>query len=255
MNSVVFIKWVPDNTRLKWQGDTPQCAQQSSDWMLNPLDEYALELALQLKASHGGSLTVISMGSHKDGLKKAVALGADTVCLIEEVSFFDAATRANALAKAAIELAPDATVWLCGQSALDTLAGVTGPLLAAQQHWPWLGRITAAEVDASGQLTVTSSQSQVSLSYVVTGPVVLSCIKGKSELRSPNIKGVMQANKAVIPTKTLAELGVPVAADAPNKAHMRARPAKAPGVLIHPSSAEDAAEQLVNFLQQQGIGH
>jgi electron transfer flavoprotein beta subunit len=248
MNTIVFIKAVPDNTRLRWEASGPVLA----DWMMNPLDEYALEAALQLKTATGGKLTVISLGANKDHLKKCVALGADAICAIDPLdNSTDHQTRAKALATAAQQLDPEATLWLCGQQALDSLAGMTGPLLAAIQGWPWLGGAKALQSGSDG-LQITAEQQGQECDIVASGPVVVSFIKGVTELRTPNIKGVMAANRADIPVKTLADLGISLADNVPTPT-VTQRPVKAAGRLVKPDSPQDAATQLVNYLKSEGF--
>jgi electron transfer flavoprotein beta subunit len=248
MKLVVFIKAVPDNTRLQWSGAQPV----PTDWMINPLDEYALELALQMKAQTSGHLTVISQGDRTDPLKKALALGADAVYQVATINPFDHGLRAQVLAAAARQMAPESTVWLCGQQSLDTMAGVTGPLIAQLQQWPWLGQVKA--LSASGttlQATVDIPEGEQDLS--ITGPVVLSCIKGATELRSPNIKGVMAANRASVPLLALSDLPLPPAMPDPGLATLSPRPPKAPGRIVTPDTPQAAADLFIAYLQAEGL--
>ena len=248
MNTVVFIKAVPDNTRLRWEANGPQ----PSDWIINPLDEYALEAALQLKAATGGQVTVISMGNHKEPLKKCVALGADAVCLIEPLpNSADHVSRAKALTEAAKTLSPDATLWLTGQQSLDGLSGVTGPLLAALQGWHWVGGVKSLKSDADS-LIITADQQQTECDLRATGPVVVSFIKGLTELRTPNIKGVMAANRADIPVKSLADLGI-AADDRLAVPKLSPRAVKQAGQVLTPATPQEGAIALLQYLKQEGF--
>jgi electron transfer flavoprotein beta subunit len=248
MNTIVFIKAVPDNTRLRWDATGPQ----PTDWMMNPLDEYALEAALQLKAATSCHITVLMMGNHKDSLKKCVALGADAVCLLEALpNPMDHVTRAKALATAAQMLAPDATLWLTGQQSLDGLSGATGPLLAALQGWPWVGAVKALKAGPEGVL-ITADQQQTECDLRTAGPVVVSFIKGLTELRTPNIKGVMAANRADIPTKTLTDIGINADSSLATPV-LSPRAAKQAGQVITPATPQDGAMALLQYLKQEGF--
>ena len=63
MKLVVFIKQVPDNTKLQFKDDGPVAG--SAPMMMNPYDEYALETAIRLKEAAGGdsTLCVVSLGA------------------------------------------------------------------------------------------------------------------------------------------------------------------------------------------------
>src|SRR4030042_4270731 len=68
--------------------------------VLTPFDENALEAALKLKESKGGSITVISMGKNlpKPVIRKSLATGADNLVLLEDGAFEELDSYAAAYA-------------------------------------------------------------------------------------------------------------------------------------------------------------
>ena len=66
MNVVVCIKQVPDSWAEKQlQPDDLTLDRASVDAVLNDLDEYAVEAALQLTEEHGGEVTLLTMGPER----------------------------------------------------------------------------------------------------------------------------------------------------------------------------------------------
>ena len=62
MHIVVCIKQVPDSDKVTIDRETNRLNRAGVPSIINPFDENALEMALQLKDKHGGKITVISMG-------------------------------------------------------------------------------------------------------------------------------------------------------------------------------------------------
>ena len=80
MNIVVCVKQVPDTwAERKLKHGDATLDRESVDGLINELDEYAIEEALQIKEAHGGEVTVLTMGPEKasESVRKALSMGAD----------------------------------------------------------------------------------------------------------------------------------------------------------------------------------
>ena len=63
MNIVVCVKQVPDTAaERKLKPDDATLDRESVDGLINELDEYAIEEALKITETHGGVVTVLTMG-------------------------------------------------------------------------------------------------------------------------------------------------------------------------------------------------
>ena len=74
MNIVVCVKQVPDTwAERKLEPGDATLDRESVDGLINELDEYAIEEALQSKEAHGGEVTVLTMGPEKaaESIRKA----------------------------------------------------------------------------------------------------------------------------------------------------------------------------------------
>lgn len=107
--------------------------------VFNPDDLCALELALQFRDTHGGTVTVVTMGPVRatDILEDALCRGADRVLALTDRRFAAADTLATSytLSKAIKKLGmPD--ILFCGRQAIDGDTAQVGPQLAEKLGIP-----------------------------------------------------------------------------------------------------------------------
>jgi electron transfer flavoprotein beta subunit len=144
---VVLIKQVPDTHNLSGDVMTEEGTMNRSALpaIYNPEDLNALEMALQIREKHGGTVTVITMGPPKaaDILRESLFRGADKVILLSDRKFAGADTLATSYAlKCAVEKNGPYDLVLCGRQAIDGDTAQVGPQLAEKLHIP---QITYAE--------------------------------------------------------------------------------------------------------------
>jgi len=80
MDIVVCVKQVPDTAaKIQDRVTDGRIDLEGVEWVTNPYDEYAVEEALRLKETHGGKVTLITLGPDQalQALKDMLALGAD----------------------------------------------------------------------------------------------------------------------------------------------------------------------------------
>src|SRR5580658_6599821 len=103
---VVTIKLVPNpNAEKRIDPQTKRLVRTGVETVLNPYDEYALEAALQLKERAGGdtTVTIFSMApdSLKEGLRRALAMGADDAVVLSDAGLEGSDVWATAYAMSA----------------------------------------------------------------------------------------------------------------------------------------------------------
>lgn len=215
MKSVVCVKQVPDsaakvtveNGRVTW-GESPL--------VINPWDEYAVEAALVQTEAAGGSVTVISVGgeSARDALKHALAMGCSDAVLISDPALAGADTlmTSQVLAAAVRKIAESEPVDLAffGRQAIDGDMGLTGPQTGRTLGWPVLSMVsTIRSVDpAAHKITVERTIEEGRQTVEASLPAVVAVIKDIGEPRYPSFMGIRKAQRAVIPTWSLADLGL-----------------------------------------------
>ncbi len=212
MKIAACVKQVPDSAaklvaidgKANW-GDSPL--------IINPWDEYAVEAALQQAEAHNGTVIAISIGgeSSKEALKHALAMGCSDAILISDPALtqIDSQVTARVLA-AAIKKIGDIDLAFLGRQAIDTDTGLTAAQTARLLGWPALTLVSViSNVDPSARtIKVLRSAEEGRLTVNAKLPAVLSIIKDFGEPRYPSFMGIRKASRAVIPTWSLAELGL-----------------------------------------------
>ena len=80
MKIVVLVKQVPDSgADRNLRSDDNTVDRGSASNVINEMDEYAIEEALQIQEKHGGEVVVLTMGPDRasESIRKALSMGAD----------------------------------------------------------------------------------------------------------------------------------------------------------------------------------
>ena len=213
MTIAVLLKQVPDTTaKISVNGGRVD-ENAVSKWSFSPYDEYALEAALQLKESAGGDLVAITAGPARCEklLRDAAAVGADTLVHVsaENINDLDSTQVQNLLA-AAVQKS-GASVIFCGKQAADTNAGSTGPGVAELIGASCVTLVSEVSSDGS-EYTATRPSSAGHEKVAVSAPCVFAFDKGITEMRRPNVRGIMMAKKKPIETWSVDDLGIDIGA-------------------------------------------
>ena len=210
MNIVVCVKQVPDTwaeRKLK-QGDAT-LDRESVDGLINELDEYAIEEALQIKEAHGGEVTVVTMGPEKasESVRKALSMGADkAVHLVDDaLAGSDALQTSYALAQVLQSIGFDLVV--LGAESTDARMGAMAAMLAERLGVAQLSLASKVEIDGSHVRVNRQSEDGY---WVVEAdlPAVISVVEKINEPRYPSFKGIMAAKKKPMQALSLAEAGI-----------------------------------------------
>jgi electron transfer flavoprotein beta subunit len=176
--------------------------------MLDPSDEFGVEMALQLvQAAGGGEVTLVSMAPHGEisGLRTALAMGADKAILIsdEGLQGSDALGTAKVLAKALQRVQADLIL-----AATESTDGYTGTLPVQVAELLGLPSITFAKrVRIEGQKVLVDRQTETGFDEVECPlPALVTVTAGVVEPRYPSFKGIMAAKSRPIEQLKVADL-------------------------------------------------
>ena len=230
MGIAVLLKQVPDTTaKISVSGGRVD-ESAVSKWSMSPYDEYALESALQLKESGGGDLVAITCGPARvvKMLTDAAAVGADSLLhiLVEDLSALDSTQVQTILAAAVVHSGSD--IVFCGKQAADTNAGSTGPGVAHLIDASCVTMVSEVTPDGSSLMAMRSSPNG-NERVAVSAPCVFAFDKGITELRRPNVRGIMMAKKKVAETLGPADLGVDISTSSVSIVGHTPPPQKPPG--------------------------
>jgi electron transfer flavoprotein beta subunit len=217
MRIAVCVKQIPDPAAPYELDPTTHLVDRPEDQVLDDTDRYGVEVALQLAdADEDATVTLVSMSPSGtlQGIRQALAMGADRAIVIDDplLRGADALTTARALAAAL--RADGFDLVIAGTESTDGSAGVMPQQLAELLEVPSLS--FARKVDCSGETVRIERQTQAGYNVVETTlPALLTVTSGVVEPRYPNFKGIMQAKKKPVETKTCSDLGIdPVAQQA-----------------------------------------
>ena len=217
MKIIVCIKQVPDpqasSSGTKVDSEAMRVVvPQGTPPVMSPYDENALEAAIRLKDAHGASITVISAGRNlaKPVLRKALAVGADELILLQDAAFENLSSYATAhILAAAIQQIGDYDLILCGRQAADTDAGQVGSGIAHILNLPCVTAACGIEL-CDGKVLVRRVVSDGTEEVVTPLPAVITASSEIGEMRYPGVKEIMAAQKAPITVRSAQDLGVDV---------------------------------------------
>ncbi len=255
MNITICIKQVPSTeTRIRVSTQTGFVDTSDADWVINPYDEYALELALRAKEQLGAAtITAVALGPErvKSALKTALATGADSAVHLSDPAFegLGALATGRALA-AAIKRGPYDLV-LCGKQAIDDDLAAVPQAVAHFLGIPHVAVVAEAHI-AGNKVTAHREVEGATEVVELSLPCLLTIQKGKFEPRLPTLKGMMAAKKKEIPTLGAADLGLDGAALGRGLEPVADRlpPGRKPGRAIEGDPAAQVAE-LVRALREE----
>jgi electron transfer flavoprotein beta subunit len=211
MKIVVCVKQIPDPASAYELDPENYFVVRPNDQVLDDTDRYGVEVALQLADELGdaASVTLLSMspGGSQQGIRQALAMGADGAILVEDETLrgADALTTSRILAAAAQRAEADLVI--TGTESTDGYTGVVPQQIAELMGAPSLTFARKVE-HVDGKVRI---ERQTESGYdVVEGalPAVLSVTSGVVEPRYPTFKGIMQAKSKPVETLTAGDLGV-----------------------------------------------
>jgi len=253
MKIVVLVKQVPDSgAERNLRSDDNTVDRGSASNVINEMDEYAIEEALQIQERAGGEVVVLTVGPEKasESIRKALSMGPNSAVHVVDDALHGscAVATSKVLAAALAQLEPDLVI--CGAESTDGRVQVMPHMIAE--------RLGVAALTGARKLTVDGStltvERQTDEGYeVVTAstPAVVSVWDTINEPRYPSFKGIMAAKKKPVDTRSLADLGVDpseVGFDGATSAvveHSK-RPPRQAGNKINDSG--DGGAKLVEFL-------
>ncbi|KKK37208.1 electron transfer flavoprotein subunit beta [Mesobacillus campisalis] len=171
--------------------------EDGAEFIINPYDEYAVEEAIQLRESHGGEVTVVSVGG-EDGekqLRTALAMGADKAVLInteDDIEYGDQHTTSKILAEYLKD--KEADIILAGNVAIDCGSGQVGPRVADLLDIPYVTTITKLEIEGD-KVSVVRDVEGDSEVIETSLPLLITAQQGLNEPRYPSLPGIMKAKK------------------------------------------------------------
>lgn len=212
---VVCIKQVPHAENLIIDPVTKTLKREGVKAIINPPDENAAELALQMKDRHGGHITVITMGPPSAilALQDLLARGADDAILLSDRAFAGADTYPTALVLAWVVSMLDekrsVDLVICGEETTDSSTAHVGPGIAEHLDIPQATFMESLEVDPSKR--IAKAKRILEGAYEVVEfplPGVVTASFNMNVPRQASLQGKVRSKTAKIPTWTAENLQI-----------------------------------------------
>lgn len=196
MKILVCISHVPDTTtKIQFESDGSELNKTGVTFVINPYCEYGLSRAIGFREEGKQvAITVLCVGGSEvePTLRKSLAIGADDAVRIDAHP-----TDAEFVAKQIAAYAQDREfdIIFTGKESIDFNGGLVPGMVAEHMGYDFISFATHMEMkdDTHAEL---KREVEGGFEWVDAQlPMVVSCQKGISEWRIPNMRGIMAARK------------------------------------------------------------
>jgi electron transfer flavoprotein beta subunit len=213
MRIIVPIKQVPETNAVKMDEATGTMIREGVEAIINPLDLYAIEIAIRLREQQalrepqgkGGEVIAVSMGPPKamSALKEAIAMGCDSAVLLSDKAFAGSDTWATSyVVAAAIKRIGGFDLIVCGERATDGDTGQVGPGIASFLDLPVVSYVSKVDEVVCG----TAAPG------CVCGTAALGCEphdNSKTQPRAAEPQGTIRVHRLVEDGYEVLEMALP----------------------------------------------
>ena len=244
MKILVCISSVPDTTaKINFTADKSAFDKNGIQWVINPLDEFALTKAIKLQETQGATVTVINVGdaTTEPVVRKALAIGANDAVRVN-VEPKDSFSAAKEIAKIAQEGGYDLII--AGKESIDYNGGAVPGMVAQLLNQPFVNACVGLEVNG-GEATAVREIEGGKETISVKLPAVIAGQKGmveEKDLIIPNMRGIMSARTKPLQVAEPSSTEVKVEA-----VSFDSVPARAAVKLVSP----DNLDELVRLLHEE----
>jgi len=208
----VCAKVTPDtDTRIRINAAGNGIDEAGVKWIVSPYDSFAIEEAVKTKESQGGDVVIFSIGG-ANALKAlrsgGLAVGGDSLTLIDDAGALAADPLATARILAAGAKAEGCELLFCGKQAADDDNGQVPAMIAELLGWEQVSMVT--EFSTDGFIFSATRAIGGGIEEKVTGnlPVVITADKGLNTPRYAKLPQIMKAKKKPVNKVSPADLGL-----------------------------------------------
>jgi electron transfer flavoprotein beta subunit len=260
VNIVVCMKSVPETTSEKRLNSDGTLDRESSDAVINPWDEYAIEEALRIRENGAdGEIVLLCMGPDDatETIRKGLAMGADRAVLVTDDALHgsDMWATASVLAAALRKLQYDLVLF--GSQSTDAGGGMIYNIVGEMLSLPavtWINEITVEGGKVRGK-----RGSDVGYDVVEAPlPAIASVTQTANEPRYPSLPGIMKAKKKEIAEWSLSDLDVDASKVGLGGAYTSVTGSEKPQTarqrqMVKVEDASATAKQIADFLESRKL--
>jgi electron transfer flavoprotein beta subunit len=254
MNVLVCVKRVPATAgKITLTADEQAIDTRYLGFTVSPHEECAVEEAVQLIETHGGTSTVLTLGPDEsaDQLREAMAVGIDrAIHLVTDGGEWNAIATADAITDAIRSReAADGPfdLVLLGNEAADTGDYQVGVRIAVALDRPCVSGIKALEVRDDAIVARREAAAGGWEVYEVPRPAIVTVKEGINLPRYPSVPGRLRARKKEVDRVDLARDG-----GAPSMIRLRV-PVEQDSAVEILGEGPEAAPRVVDVLRRLGL--
>ncbi len=258
MNIAVLVKQVPNTTEIKVDKETGSLIRKGIPTIINPDDMSAVETALNLKETHGGSVHVFTMGpkSAEKMMEELYARGVDRTTLLCDRVFAGSDTWATsrvlstALKKHAFDLI------IAGRQAIDGDTAQVGPQVAEFLNIPHVSYIDQIRDVDDSHCYLRKKEETQSLNLKVPFPLLITVLDSIASPRYMNMVHIFNASDRPVNLLDNTDLNIPV-----DQLGLKGSPTKVKKTFTRPITKKqmpealepkEAALRIVDVLKEKG---
>jgi len=258
VNIVVCLKQIPDLQQIRIKDRKPLV--EGAPLIFGDMDKSALEEAVRIKEKvEGTKVTALAMGKAKlkDGIKEALAIGADEALLLIDPLFAGSDTmgKARALAKA-IEKIDEYDLILCGEGSTDNYSGQVGPRLAEILDLPQITYVRELEVEG-GKIKAVRNMEESFEVMETDLPALVTVADEINQPRLASLRDILKAGRKPVQEWTAADLGLSEDEVGAKGSTMEMVSNLAPEQdrkqVVFEGDLDEVSENLINALTQEGV--
>lgn len=195
---IVFLKQVPQSTRVEIDPVTNTLKRSSALCQTNPDDLCALQAALNLKKETQAEIVAVSMGpgSAETVLREALQHGADRAVLLSSPAFAGSDTWCTSkVLAAAVQKIGTFDLLFFGRMAIDGDTAQVGPEVAGQLGIPQVTQLIRIEGITPSSIWLAKRAGNVRQQMEITFPCAVMVSKENGEVAPPTLAGWREAQK------------------------------------------------------------
>ncbi len=259
MNVVVLVKAVPNTSADERLLPDLRLDRAAADPIINPNDEYALEVAIRFAESVAGvHTTMLSMGPAGawPGLTKGIAAGIHEAILVTDPALEGSCALSTANVLAAALKRAEFDLAIAGLDTPDGRAGIVPAAVASLLGVPFLSHASAVSVHGE-RVEIRRLRDDGHETLEAALPALVTVTQTVGELRYPTLRGIMAARSRRPTTWSLTELGL-TAADVGGQRASTAvlgveSPAPRPPTKVVTGTADAAVREVLQFLAERRL--
>lgn len=260
MEILVCVKKVPDtaDAEVVLRPDGRGIKEEDLAFGINEWDNYAVEEAIRIKETHGGRVTVATIGSadSEDVLRRCLAMGADEAIMVEAAPFKGSDPYGIAKGLRGVVAKGSYDLVLAGVQAGDDGFGMVAPVLAGYLGWTHATLVTSISLEGAKVAVTRELEGGLEETLRLALPAVLAIQTGINEPRYVSIMGIRKVRSKAIPVLDLAAVGL-AAGEVGESANMLREiglavpPAGTEAEMIRGTPAE-VAQKILDIIRERG---